>query len=131
MGVSPMRAAATGLQTSMIAAARSIGPMRAAAGLSAFRTISPMRAAAGLSAVRMASPMRAAAGLSATSMIGAPRAGLTATTMIGAPRGVDLDLGRFDVSTPTRLTDEGVSPHWQMNVALGHKFWESLEKCSK
>merc|ERR550525_1665629 len=70
MGVSPMRAAATGLKTSMIASTRSVGPMRAAAGLSAFRTVSPMRAAAGLSATRMASPMRAAAGLTATRMMG-------------------------------------------------------------
>merc|ERR1712113_386655 len=89
MGVSPMRAAATGLKTSMVATARSVGPMRAAAGLSAFRTVSPMRAAAGLSATRMASPMRAAAGL-------------TATRMMGAPRGVDMDLGQFDLTTPTR-----------------------------
>merc|ERR1719401_3059569 len=90
MGVSPMRAAATGLKTSMVATARSVGPMRAAAGLSAFRTVSPMRAAAGLSATRMASPMRAAAGL-------------TATRMMGAPRGVDLDLGQFDVSGLSRM----------------------------
>merc|ERR1719378_617745 len=90
MGVSPMRAAATGLKTSMIASARSVGPMRAAAGLSAFRTVSPMRAAAGLSATRMASPMRAAAGL-------------TATRMMGAPRGVDMDLGQFDLTAMERV----------------------------
>merc|ERR1712060_288739 len=71
MGVSPMRAAATGLKTSMVATARSVGPMRAAAGLSAFRTVSPMRAAAGL----------------------------TATRMMGAPRGVDMDLGQFDLTS--------------------------------
>merc|ERR1712050_716323 len=94
MGVSPMRAAATGLKTSMVATARSVGPMRAAAGLSAFRTVSPMRAAAGLSATRMMSPMRASAGL-------------TATRMIGAPRGVDLDLGKFDLSAPSRIATGG------------------------
>merc|ERR1712050_430558 len=91
MGVSPMRAAATGLKTSMVATARSVGPMRAATGLSAFRTVSPMRAAAGLSATRMASPMRAAAGL-------------TATRMMGAPRGVDMDLGQFDLTSIERVS---------------------------
>merc|ERR1712061_162709 len=103
-GVSPMRAAATGLKTSMVATARSVGPMRAAAGLSAFRTVSPMRAAAGLTAQRMASPMRAAAGL-------------TATRMMGAPRGVDLDLGHFDFSVPTRVATGG-DLQGLVNVAL-------------
>merc|ERR1712061_559195 len=101
-GVSPMRAAATGLKTSMVATARSVGPMRAAAGLSAFRTVSPMRAAAGLTAQRMASPMRAAAGL-------------TATRMMGAPRGVDLDLGHFDLSNVSKV-DSGIAEVFQ-NVA--------------
>merc|ERR1711948_27242 len=111
-GVSPMRAAATGLKTSMVATARSVGPMRAAAGLSAFRTVSPMRAAAGLSATRMASPMRAAAGL-------------TATRMMGAPRGVDLDLGRFDLSVPTRVA-EGGDLQGLLNVSMGTNFWASV-----
>merc|ERR1712060_417240 len=104
MGVSPMRAAATGLKTSMVATARTIGPMRASAGLSAFRTVSPMRAAAGLSATRMASPMRAAAGL-------------TATRMMGAPRGVDFNLHKFDLTSPTRVVDGKM--HVFDNVAVG------------
>merc|ERR1711948_161161 len=111
-GVSPMRAAATGLKTSMVATARSVGPMRAAAGLSAFRTVSPMRAAAGLSATRMASPMRAAAGL-------------TATRMMGAPRGVDLDLGQFDLSTVTQSAMGNI--HDLQNVAVGKFFWDCIE----
>merc|ERR1711948_195664 len=110
-GVSPMRAAATGLKTSMVATARSVGPMRAAAGLSAFRTVSPMRAAAGLSATRMASPMRAAAGL-------------TATRMMGAPRGVDMDLGQFDLTSLERVS----APEEAFrNVSMSKTFWEALD----
>merc|ERR1719401_2856577 len=112
MGVSPMRAAATGLKTSMVATARSVGPMRAAAGLSAFRTVSLMRAAAGLSVQRMTSPMRAAAGL-------------TATRMMGAPRGVDLDLGQFDVTNVLKV-DSGIAAAFQ-NVAVGKAFWACLD----
>merc|ERR1712157_266931 len=97
MGVSPMRAAATGLKTSMIATARSVGPMRAAAGLSAFRTVSPMRAAAGL----------------------------TATRMMGAPRGIDLDLGQFDVSTLSRT--DVVEIDALQNVSIGETFWASID----
>lgn len=116
MGVSPMRAAATGLKTSMIATARGVGPMRAAAGLSAFRTVSPMRAAAGLSAMRMASPMRAAAGL-------------TATRMMGAPRGVDLDLGRFDLSAPKRVAVGG-DLQGLLNVTISEGFWANMDNSS-
>merc|ERR1712228_509322 len=99
-------------KTSMVATARTVGPMRAAAGLSAFRTVSPMRAAAGLSATRMASPMRAAAGL-------------TATRMMGAPRGVDLDLGQFDICDITRV-DRGNVDDMQ-NVAVGKYFWTNID----
>merc|ERR1712217_162331 len=114
MGVSPMRAAATGLKTSMVATARSVGPMRAAAGLSAFRTISPMRAAAGLSATRMASPMRAAAGL-------------TATRMMGAPRGIDLNLGQFDLTSPIEVSATGDT---FKNVSVSRAFWKSIDSDS-
>merc|ERR1712157_513024 len=100
MGVSPMRAAATGLKTSMVATARTVGPMRAAAGLSAFRTVSPMRAAAGLSATRM----------------------------MGAPRGVDLDLGQFDLSNVTHVDSGDIND--QQNVAMGKCFWDYIEDSS-
>merc|ERR1712228_1117012 len=99
-------------KTSMVATARTVGPMRAAAGLSAFRTVSPMRAAAGLSATRMASPMRAAAGL-------------TATRMMGAPRGVDLDLGQFDLSDLSKV--DGIGLEVFQNVNVGKAFWASLD----
>merc|ERR1712232_1373114 len=82
----------------MVAAARSVGPMRAAAGLSATRMTSPMRAAAGL----------------------------TATRMMGAPRGVDLDLGKFDLSAPARVAVGGDLQGF-INVSLSEGFWASME----
>merc|ERR1711870_200110 len=98
----------------MVATARSVGPMRASAGLSAFRTISPMRAAAGLSATRMASPMRAAAGL-------------TATRMMGAPRGIDLDLGHFDVSHLANIDQASLCLDTFHNIAIGEVFLTSID----
>merc|ERR1712228_175861 len=98
-------------KTSMVATARTVGPMRAAAGLSAFRTVSPMRAAAGLSATRMASPMRAAAGL-------------TATRMMGAPRGVDMDLGQFDLTSMERVSKNELA---FQNVTVSKAFWDCLD----